>query len=372
MSNKSYLNLFLVLGLVLLGILPLACSKSFGVPVSPAPPGSASTPTNTPTNTVTSTATMTPTSTVVISGTSFTLSSGVTTLVAGTYTFGAVNISGSAMVTLGGPVTIFAQSFTLGAGATIRGLGYWDTNDFESYTPLDANYCTANGIQIPSGSGRGPGNGSVNELGGGGAGQDYTCGGGGHGGVGGSGFNAACETAAGGVTYDDPVHPTYMGSGGGNPYTGSVIPGGFWQAPQSWGGGLIWIIVYNPTLNKVQPAVINGTIDMDGFGGCEWCGPASEAGAGGSGGAILIEASTITGSGLLTANGVGNLGNGGGSYIGSAGGGIISLIENLASFSGVTSAVEGALPNGVGTGCSMSNNGTNGSVTFTAAPASGY
>jgi hypothetical protein len=388
MRNKSYLNLFLVLGLALFSIGPWACSKSFSVPNSPVPSSLSSTPTNTPTNTVTSTATltsftatstatMTATSTAVITGTSFILSSGVTTLAAGTYTFGNVNISGSAMVTLGGPVTIFAQSFTLGAGATIRGLGYWDTNNFEWNTPLDANYCKANGVQIPSWSGatyidpgEGPGNGGVNEAGGGGPTQDYTCGGGGHWGAGGSGFNPACEVAAGGVTYDNPVRPIYMGSGGGNPYypyTGFTQ----WQAPESWGGGLIWIIVYNPNSNTVQPTIINGTIDMDGFVGCNACGPSGESGAGGSGGAILVEASTITGSGLLTANGIGNGGNGGAFYIGDAGGGIISLIENLTSFSGTTSALEGTIP-GVATGCSVSNNGTNGSVTFTAAPASGY
>jgi hypothetical protein len=56
--------------------------------------------------------------------------------------------------------------------------------------------------------------------------------------------------------------------------------------------------------------------------------------------------------------------------IGNSGGGIISLIENLTSFSGTTSVLESN--NGVYTDYGVSSNGANGSVTFTAAPASGY
>jgi hypothetical protein len=136
---------------------------------------------------------------------------------------------------------------------------------------------------------------------------------------------------------------------------------------------LIWIIVYNPTTNKVAPAVINGTIDMDGLYGCGSCGCAYEPGAGGAGGSILIEASTITGTGLLTANG-GGWGSSSIMAIGNSGGGIISLIENLTSFSGTTSVLETSPSQSSPpqTDYGVSSNGANGSVTFTAAPASGY
>jgi hypothetical protein len=212
---------------------------------------------------------------------------------------------------------------------------------------------------------------SGNSVLGGGAGWNMS-GGGGHGGAGGTDYDNACTSAAGGVANDDHVHPVNMGSGGGNP-TGccGIEP---YNPPESWGGGLIWIIVYNPNSNTVEPAVINGTINMNGFAGCNGCGMNSEDGAGGAGGAILLEASTITGSGLLEANGgQGNwrdLGGGGG------GGGIISMIENLTSFTGTTSVVGGisaAGSNGlVGATCHTNESGANGSVTFTAAPASGY
>jgi hypothetical protein len=322
---------------------------------------------NTPTFTSTGTITSTPANTFTPGppAPNFTLSSGVTTLQPGTYTFGAVNITGSAVVTLGGPVTIFASSFNLGAGATIRGLGYWDTNDLEVLAHANQNYSTAHGLAIPSypgaPTGNGPGNGMVNNLGGGGVGEDYTSGGGGHGGAGGSGYNPTCEIANGGGVNDNPVHPILMGSGGGSPPGTEVSPAG-------WGGGLIWIVVYDPVSNKVAPAVINGTIDMDGLGGCAICGTDGESGAGGAGGAILVEASTITGSGLLTANG-GNSGYGLGPE-GNGGGGIISLIESLTSFSGTMSSIAG---NGaIGNGCLVSSQGGIGSVTFTAAPANGY
>ncbi len=374
---------------ILLLTLPVACHKGLGIPTTPPVPtltpvntvGSVTatfTPTNTPitnTPTFTPTGSYTPIPTNTFTPgptlTNFSLSSGVTTLAAGTYHFGAVTISGSAVVTLGGPVTIFATSFDLGAGASIRGLGYWDTNYREVVDHGDKNYSVANGLAIPiwpgagpgSPLGTGPGNGEVNDLGGGGVGEDYTSGGGGHGGAGGSGYNPTCEVAVGGGSNDDPIHPVLMGSGGGTPPGSSEI-----SAPAGWGGGLIWIVVYDPISNKVAPATIDGTIDMDGFGGCGICGTDYESGAGGAGGAILVEASTITGSGLLSANG----GNGlyGLGPEGNGGGGIISLIEGLTSFSGTTSVLAGA--GSTGSGCSVNSKGGVGIVTFTAAPSSGY
>jgi len=397
MRNKSYLNLFLILGLSLTGLLPWACTKSISVPLSPGssltstPTSTAallatntptatgsqtntptSTVTNTPSNTFTPTVTYTPT--FPVTSANFIMSSGTTMVQSGTYVFNTVNISGSALVTLGGGVTLLAQSFTLGRGATIRGLGYWSS---VSDTTSDVTFCAANGIPVtynsygqPSNYGPGTGGSAMSSSG-------YTSSGAGHGGAGGYGFLLPSyhydytSVVKGGPANDDPVHPVLMGSGGGEPLGGGTCLGNYNNfAPAGWGGGLIWIVVYNPTTNQVAPAVINGTIDMDGILGCSSCGCALEPGAGGAGGSILIEASTITGTGLLTANGVGSMGGTSIMAIGNSGGGIISLIENLTTFSGTTSVLESN--NGIYTDYGVSSNGVNGSVTFTAAPASGY
>jgi hypothetical protein len=123
-----------------------------------------------------------------------------------------------------------------------------------------------------------------------------------------------------------------------------------------FGGGLLEVVVYNPGSNTLQPATLNGTIDMSGSNlvGTDISNAPGGAGAGGT---ILIEASTIGGTGTLAANAIVSLGIieyctscGGG------GGGIISLIENDSTFPG-TLSVTGANP---------------GIVTFTAAPTSGY
>jgi hypothetical protein len=111
----------------------------------------------------------------------------------------------------------------------------------------------------------------------------------------------------------------------------------------------LWVIVYDPDTNALAPATVNGTIDMsgnDGIGQPFWhCG-------GGAGGTILIEASTIDGTGTLRANGGDGLGGGDG------GGGIISLIENQTAYNGILSV--------------SSISGSPGIITFTAPPASGY
>jgi hypothetical protein len=371
MRNKSYLNLFLILGLLVTGALPWACNKSISVPLSPG-----SSLTSTPTSTsVTSTFTpvVTYTPTFPVTSANFIMSSGTTMVQSGTYVFNTVNISGSALVTLGGGVTLLAQSFTLGAGATIRGLGYWAGDE-----TVDETFCNTNGIPVTYSYGNpvsvfGPGTGqSNNNIN---CNFGYTSGGGGHWGAGGDGFitytTCSGSVALGGAANDDPVHPVFMGSGGGEPAGGGTCLGNYNNnAPAGWGGGLIWIVVYNPTTNKVAPAVINGTIDMDGIPGCGSCGCALEPGAGGAGGSILIEASTITGTGLLTANGVGTSSSTSIMAIGNSSGGIISLIENLTSFSGATSVLESSTS--FYTGYGVSSNSANGSVTFTAAPPSGY
>ncbi len=127
-----------------------------------------------------------------------------------------------------------------------------------------------------------------------GAGQSAfaTGGGGGHGGP---GQNAA---GAGGVTYDSLTHPVLPGSSGGagQDIYHSDLPGGA-------GGGAIWLSI-SDTMN------VNGVISADGVIGAGRSG-------GGSGGSIIIEATNLTGSGQVHANGgpQNGGGNGGGGRI---------------------------------------------------------
>jgi hypothetical protein len=169
-----------------------------------------------------------------------------------------------------------------------------------------------------------------------------------------------CAYAVGGA-YDDHIHPSQMGSAGGwpNDYNGSWCFG--CGPPASFGGGLLKIIVLNPSSNTLQPATINGVIDMRGALGAQ-AGSNGEASGCGAGGTILIESSVLFGNGVLNANGGGagfsfapSLGgnNGGG------GGGIISLISDTTLFSGTTLVLNGP-------------NAQPGIVSKTAPPSSGY
>lgn len=179
----------------------------------------------------------------------------------------------------------------------------------------------------------GPGAGAFNWFG-----IPYVSSGGGHGGAGqtvcdtGSPVCQSCVTANGGIANDDPIHPSLMGSGGGE-----LVGNGETLGVYSNGGGLLQVVVLNPSSNVLGTATINGTIDMSGIRGCPQCGPLAESGGGGAGGTILIEASTISGTGLLQANG----GICGGNWGGAGGGGIISLITNSSSFPGTISVAGG-------------------------------
>lgn len=124
---------------------------------------------------------------------------------------------------------------------------------------------------------------------------------------------------------------------------------------------MLKIVVLNPATNTLQPATINGTIDMSGASGGP-VGQVAEFSGCGSGGTILVESSTLAGSGVLNANGGGQgfsfpptlgVDNGGG------GGGIISLISDSSSFSGTTLVLNGP-------------NAQPGIVSKTAPPSSGY
>ncbi|HVM32499.1 MAG TPA: hypothetical protein VMU88_05145 [bacterium] len=352
---RHWLVLSLAAGFV---ILPWACSKSFEVsPMSPAPAATATstvnpafTATDTPTMTQSPTPGFTPTSTPTFTDMDF--DSGVTVLPAGAYQFGCVHIGGGATVTIQGAVTVYCTCFTLDAGATLTGVGM-------GYGPKSY----INPYADP-----GPGGGSD-----GGYGQSCgaLCTGGGHGGVGGTysvsatlyGSLVTCAATSGGRTNDDPIHPAFMGSAGGWPNGGNgQFCFGMCGAPTSYGGGLLWIVVYDPNARQLRPATINGVVDMSGAQGGP-AGPHAEYSGCGAGGGLLVESSLLSGTGSLNANGGGyqsrgnpptlGLDNGGG------GGGIISLISDTSAFSGTTSVLNGP-------------NAQPGIVSVTAPPSSGY
>ena len=143
-----------------------------------------------------------------------------------------------------------------------------------------------------------------------------TGGGGGYGGNGGS-----VADASGGVVYGSMTAPTDLGSGGGGAtnYFGDM-PGGA-------GGGLVKVDVGgNLTVDGMIAA--NGEDGMDGRGG-------------GSGGSIYITAHTLSGTGLLTANG----GRGVLVYDDGAGGGggrVAVYYQDMSRFLGVITVMGGS------------------------------
>jgi hypothetical protein len=250
--------------------------------------------------------------------------SGVTTISTGSYTFDCIHISSGAVVNIDGAVTIKTKCFTLDAGATITGVG-------RGYGPMS-----------------GPGAGGYDGLG-----ITSLCSGGGHGGNGAPiSITTYVGTAdlPGGAAYDDPVHPYDMGSGGGWNWFVTTTPDGPPDYPAA-GGGLLELIVFDPSSSRLQPATVNGTIDMSGssyFGSGHLIFQTTGFGAGG---AIWLEASQIYGTGALLAEG--------GSGYGGGGGGIISVINYGSPFLGTISAAGGG-------------GAQNGVVTMTVAPLSGY
>ncbi len=158
-----------------------------------------------------------------------------------------------------------------------------------------------------------------------GGGSPYPCGGGGHAGYGGAGFNT---NATGGANYDSETAPTAPGSGGGN-FTGANPPsiGGF-------GGGVI-------QLNIAGTLQVDGTISVNGEVGF------GAGGGGGAGGSIYIAScTTFSGTGSLTANG----GNGVAGVGGGGGGGRIAIIATTSFFTGSLSAIGGSGANYGGAG----------------------
>ena len=159
-------------------------------------------------------------------------------------------------------------------------------------------YVDATGAIDVSGSGFGTSSGS--------GGATNSGAGGGYGGVGGSGSGGA-----GGLAYGSITAPADLGSGGGPGYMSS---GGS-------GGGTIWLTV-------------GGTLRMDGLLAANGVGCPSDFkyGGGGSGGSIYLTAATVSGSGVIRAEGGTGNGQGGG------GGGRVAIYADTNNFAGAVSA----------------------------------
>ncbi|MFZ2777675.1 MAG: fibronectin type III domain-containing protein, partial [Candidatus Moraniibacteriota bacterium] len=203
--------------------------------------------------------------------------------------------TGSLVVASGGNITSVAGNrfdITMTGDVTIQSGGTITGN--ATITAANVTVASGGSINVNNkgyaggnvANGSGPG-------GGGGGGGDYTFGGGGgYGGVGGNGSAGY----AGGITYGSITGPTDLGSGGGGAWSAGAKGGA--------GGGAIKIVAGGI-------ANISGSITANGESGLS---AVSTAGGGGSGGSIWIQSGTLTGSGLIAANGGGgnNLGNGGG------------------------------------------------------------
>ncbi len=162
-----------------------------------------------------------------------------------------------------------------------------------------------------------------------GAGQSGTHGAGaGHGSAGGNGSSGQI----GGSAYGSALQPTTPGSGGGNGANGAGSAGGGYIQLSS--GGTLTVT------GSIIASADNASA------GCCGNGP-----GGGSGGGIWISATTITGSGPITAAG-GN-GTGGG---GCGGGGRVSRHYQTSTYSGTVSVAGGS-------GCGAGTNQTVGAVT---------
>ncbi len=127
------------------------------------------------------------------------------------------------------------------------------------------------------------GKGSLSELGSG-RGNYYTSNGVTYGtGAGHGGFGGGFAVMPGGTVYGQLNAPNSLGSGGGRgAILGTITPGGS-------GGGVV-------TMNVTGALTVNGSITADGD-------PGPYPAGGGSGGSICINAGTLAGAGLLSANG---------------------------------------------------------------------
>ena len=199
---------------------------------------------------------------------------------------------GTLMVVSNGWVSISNQTLTVTGNAIVQAGGG----------------IIADGTGSPAGQGQGAGRSGGNDL--------FVGGGGGYGGYGASG--GGTPYAYGGRTYGSATEPTAIGSGGGGPSSVYRLPMG------GAGGGAIGLTVTG-TLQ------VDGRISALGLAGS---GPST---GGGSAGSIYLRVGTLTGSGVISANGgAGNFWGGGG------GGGRIAIVYKANDFSGRMSAYGGA------------------------------
>ena len=140
----------------------------------------------------------------------------------------------------------------------------------------------------------------------------YVGGGGGYGGYGAAGGAPSPYSAYGGSTYGSVNAPTGLGSGGGT-YSTFAVGGA--------GGGAI-------RLNVAGVLQVYGRISASGGNAI------TPSGGGGSGGSVFLSVGTLTGTGVISADGgAGNLLGGGG------GGGRIAIVYGAYDFTGMVSAV---------------------------------
>jgi hypothetical protein len=198
---------------------------------------------------------------------------------------------GTLLVAPNGRVSVVNQVLTVTGNATIQAGGGIIADS------------TGNPGGVGSGAGR-----SVSTPSG------YIGGGGGYGGFGAAGGAPSGYSAYGGSTYGLLTAPVDLGSGGGS-YSTSAIGGA--------GGGAI-------RLNVTGVLQIDGRISAAGGPG------ATPSAGGGSGGTVSLTAGTLSGSGVISANG------GTGNYLGGGGGGgRIAIVYGVYDFSGIVSAYGG-------------------------------
>jgi hypothetical protein len=210
------------------------------------------------------------------------------------------------LVASNGWVSIVAQTLTISGNATVQAGGG----------------ILADGTGSASNSGSGAGRFVSSPYG-------YIGGGGGYGGFGAAGgWPTNYPGAYGGSTYGSIGSSATPGSGGGG-YVSTSGP----SAAGGAGGGAVTLVV----TGVLQ---VDGRISASGLPG------AGASGGGGSGGGIYINAGTLTGSGVIAANG--GMGN---SLGGGGGGGRITIYYGLNGFTGLVSAYGGggASTGGAGT-----------------------
>ncbi|MFH1745534.1 MAG: immunoglobulin domain-containing protein [Planctomycetota bacterium] len=225
--------------------------------------------------------------------------------------FGTVQVGAGAVlgVPAEGTVTmadlaILANGTVLHRGTTLGGIHLDVAND--ATIALDGK------IDV---SGRGFG--SRSGPGAGGDGSNNGCGGG-HAGVGGR----SSDGTARGVASDGAfAQPDTLGSGGGGDNDGQNVAGGA-------GGGAVQLTVGGNL-------VVEGQILADGnVGGIV----GSETGGGGSGGSVWITADSLSGAGMISADG----GDGGSIYAGGGGGGHVAVYATTDTFAGTVTTCGGA------------------------------